>query len=150
MMATRRLFRVEDLGLASVREYGLLFETGKPVVFPYIHNDQKAPYLGARYGQDVEPSGFYVQHAPEASGALPSGWSRGTAELERPLVLVESIDRDSIYGPTGWKARLHAATGKGRRALSRRLMSLGFDSIVPVRSDPKFGDSTTEIVVLRA
>jgi len=144
-MSRRLPFPPPDLGLTSVREDGRLFETGKPVSFRYVHNDEKAPNVGARFGQNVEPSGFYVQHVPDSGSSLPRGWSSGTATLEHPLVLVESLDPDAIYGPTGWKARLHAATKKRRQALSRYLMSLGFDSVVPVR-----GDGTTEIVILRA
>ncbi len=140
-----RALPTKDLALASVREDGLLFETGVPVRFPYVHNDEKAPHLGAAFGQHIEPSGFYVQHVPDSGRDLPRGWSRGTATLEHPLVLVESIDPDAIYGMTGWKARLFVATKKKGRALSRYLMSLGYDSIVPVR-----GDGTTEIVILRA
>jgi hypothetical protein len=143
-MSKRAPFRAQDLGLTRVRENGLLFETGTPVSFHYVHNDEKAPHLGVRFGQNVEPSGFYIQHVPDTDASLPRGWSSGTAVLEHPLVLVESFDPDAIYGPTGWKARLHAATKKGRRELSRYLMSLGFDSVVPVR-----GDATTEIVILR-
>ncbi len=146
----RAPFRAEDLGLARVSEHGRLVETGRPVTIPYVHNDEKAPHMGAKFGQDVEPSGFYVQHVPESDRPLPRGWSRGTAVLKHPLVLIESFDPHAIYGPTGWKAMLHAATKKNSRVLSRYLMSLGFDSIVPVRSDAKRGETTTEIVVLRA
>jgi len=140
---------LDTFGLARVVEHGRLFETGTPVTFPYVHNDAKAPHFGAAFGQDVEPTGFYIQYVPDSGAPLPTGWSRGTVVLERPLVLVESFDVDHIYGPTGWKARLATVTGKRRKALTRRLMALGFDSIVAVRSDPKHGDSTTEIVVLR-
>lgn len=140
---TTKSLGLTDLKLATVREDGVVFETGRRVSFHYVHNNESAPKLGARFGQDIEPSGFYVQHVP-AGGTLPRGWSEGTAVLERPLVLVESLD-GSIYGPTGWKARLHKATKKKRQALSRYLMELGFDGIVAVR-----GDSTTEIIVLRA
>lgn len=133
-----------------MREGGLLFETGRPVTFRYVHNDEKAPKLGARFGQDIEPAGFYVQHVAEAS-APPRGWSTGSATLEHPLVLVESYDPGAIYGPQGWKARLTAATKKRGRALSRYLLSLGFDSVVAVRegSAPNMPTSTTEIVILR-
>jgi hypothetical protein len=133
-----------DLGLASAREGGVTFKTGRPVTFRYVHNNEPAPKLGARFGQDIEPAGFYVQHVPGDSPP-PRGWSSGTMVLERPLVLVESFDKDSVYGPTGWKARLHAETKKRRLALSRYLMAAGFDAVVAVR-----GKDTTEIVVLRA
>jgi len=149
-MARPARFPPADLDLATVREGGVLFETGRPVRFRYVHNEEKAPQLGARFGQDIEPSGFYVLHVPENGSAPPRGWTSGLATLEHPLVLTEAFDRDAIYGPTGWKARLHAATKKRRRALSRYLLGLGFDSIVPVHRDPKHGDSTTEIVLLRA
>src|SRR5208337_4156198 len=56
----QRRLDVEPLGAARAVEYGHLFETGKPVSFRYVHNTDKAPKLGARYGQDIEPAGYYV------------------------------------------------------------------------------------------
>ena len=53
-----------------------------------------------------------------------------------------SGDRDAIYGPTGWKARLRDATGKKGAALSR-LLAQRHDGIVTVDA---YG--TSEIVDL--
>ena len=83
--------------------------------------------------------------AGRSRAALPRGWTSGTANLAHPLVLVELLDPGAIYGPSGWKARLFAATKRRQSDPIRYLMAHGFDSVVPVR-----GDGTTEIVVLRA
>lgn len=121
------------------------FSSGRPVRFTYLHNDEKSPKLGSRFGQDIEPSGFYVLHDEVGSASLPRKWTRGTATLRKPLVLRQTLD-GNIYGPLGWKARLAAAFGAKKRALSRKLVARGFDGIVTVDGR----GSTSEIVLLRA
>lgn len=81
----------------------------------------------------------------EDPGTLARGWETGFVTLQSPLVILLSGDQDAIYGSTGWKARLHAATGKKRRALSADLARRGYDGIVTVDG----GGYTREIVVLK-
>jgi hypothetical protein len=137
-----------SLPTARVREpdpqFGtVLFETGAPVRFTFLRNTEPSPHFGARYGQDVEPTGRYILHKTEGS-TPPRGWTTGVVELRRPLVMPLTTGAD-IYGPDGWKAHLVRATGKRGRALSRALLARGYDGVVTVTSG-----ETREIVCLSA
>jgi len=134
---------IPGLELAVADESGRHFETGVPVTFRFVKNTEKAPHFGDRYGQDIEPAGSYMLHNDDPRPTR--GWVTGEQTFECPLVIPLSGDPEEIYGPTGWKARLHQATRKKGAALSRHLESLGYDGIVTV--DPH-GD-TREIVALR-
>ena len=125
---TRARGREPDLALDEVVEGGVLFTTGQPVEFRYVHNDVKSSRLGARFGQDLEPAGMYVQHVATPA-PLPPGWHAGTARLERPLVLRLTTGVE-IYGPDGWKARLARHFRRRRAALTRALLAVGHDGVV--------------------
>lgn len=120
-----------DLDLATSNEGGVHFETGVPVTLEFIRNTEKSPYVGARFGQDIEPAGRYMLHK-ELPGAPSRGWISGTITFRSPLVIPLTGDPDAIYGPTGWKARLRDTTGKTGRALSADLVKRGYDGIVTV------------------
>ena len=61
------------------------FESCKKVTFEYIRNTEKSTYLGARYGQDIEPRGTYLLEK-ESDYVVP-GWETGTITFESPLVI---------------------------------------------------------------
>jgi hypothetical protein len=132
-----------ELDLATSDEQGVHFETGVPVTFRFVRNTEKSPQLGSRYGQDIEPAGRYLLHN-ENPGDLARGWVTGIVSLRSPLVIPLTGDPNAIYGPQGWKARLQAATGKTKKALSADLIRRGYDGIVTVD-----GDYTSEIVLLK-
>jgi hypothetical protein len=135
----------EDLGHASATENGIEFTTGKPVRFPYIHNTERSPRMGPRFGQDLEPHGRYIQyHSNPDPAGLPKNMVSGEIEFKNPLVIAHAPD--DIYGPQGWKARLSRAHGglTGKR-LSQALARAGHDGIVTV--DPRHRVSS-EIVDL--
>ncbi len=134
MQAKRNPTKPLDLELATSDEYGVHFETGAPVTFRYVRNTEKSPNLGAKYGQDIEPAGRYLLHNPDP-GRLARGWEAGSLTFRNPLVIPLTGDRNAIYGPTGWKARLHTATGLTGQALSKRLVAIGYDGIVTVDPD---------------
>ncbi len=119
-----------DVELTTTDEHGVHFETGVPVTFAFMRNTEKSPRVGATFGQDIEPHGRYLLHDP--GSPPPSRWETGTVTFKSPLVIPLTGDRAAIYGPAGWKARLHAATGKKGAALSRYLAAQGFDGIVTV------------------
>lgn len=121
---------MNDLALAAVIEQGVRFETGAPVTFRYLRNTEKAPFMGSRFGQDIEPAGRYLLHN-ETPGQIAPTWESGVITFQKPLVLKLSLDGD-IYGPTGWKARLRDAYGATGADLSRRLLAEGWDGIVTV------------------
>ena len=135
-----------ELGLCTSYEYGTTFQTGRPVRFRFIHNTEKAPNLGSKFGQDIEPHGRYILHNPNP-GDLPRKWEAGETEFQKPLVLrMVASGSDDYYGPQGWKARLSRVFG-GRKGkwLTCHLRKLGYDGIVTCDGDAY----TREIVDLR-
>ena len=146
-MTKNSLQMKKSLPLCKVTERGIRFITGKPVSFPFIRGTTPSPYFGPTYGQDIEPAGRYMVTDPGGDDP-PPGWEKGQVRFEKPLVLklVDSPDRDApIYGPDGWKARLHKTYRKKGRALSCALRKDGYDGIVTCDS----ARSTREIVDLR-
>ena len=134
------------LDLCTSREYGKVFETGRPVRFRFVRNTEKSPRFGTRFGQDIEPHGRFMLHNPEP-GDLPRKWEAGEVDFRKPLVLrMVSSGSDEIFGPLGWKARLSQAFGgKKGKQLTCHLRKLGYDGIVTCDGDAY----TREIVDLR-
>jgi NUDIX domain-containing protein len=143
----------DDLGLVEVDELGVRFATGEPVTFPFMHSTESAPYLGAQYGQDVEPAGFYLLSDTSRAAEHPTpGWEYGEISFQSPLVLAMTTTDDPmepIYGPSGWKARLNRAYGLGGADLSRALLAAGYDAVVTVWVQGDQPGGTREIVDLR-
>src|SRR3990167_4522780 len=134
-----------DLALCRVTDVGKVFETDRPVTFDYIRNIERAPNFGPRFGQDIEPAGRYMVAVPARHHfSPPRGWKRGRARFRKPLVLALTTDPDLIYGPQGWKARLHRAFNAKGSALSCALRKRGYDGIVTCSEY-----DTREIVDLR-
>ena len=129
--------------LTIITEAGVRFETGLPVMFPYLRNKEKAPYLGERFDQHIEPTGRYLIH--DTARRKPSEtWEQGVIQFDNPLV----IEWVGTQGEDGWKQRLsrfYDATGV---VLTDRIMDDGFDAIVTVE-EHKSTRSTSEIVQLR-
>jgi hypothetical protein len=115
----------------------LHFETGKEVLVYYLHNTEKAPDMGSRFGQDIEPSGKYVinnEYGPSA-GEPPKGFVSSVEVLHSPLVLDWK----------DWKKRLSSFYGnKTKKDLSDALIADGFDSIVTID-----GENVSEMVLLK-
>jgi len=130
----------DELGLTKAKDGDIEFETGRPVTFQYLHNTEKSPRMGARFGQDLEPHGRYIQHHthPDPAG-LPKNLVSGEISFQKPLVLAN--DPEDLYGQNGWKARLSRHYGglKGKR-LTQALVRDGYDGIVTV--DPRHGNSS--------
>lgn len=110
------------------------FETCKPVTFEFIRNTEKSPFLGSRYGQDIEPHGKYILEK-ETDSVLP-GWETGEITFDNPLVIPHKDTNQ-------WKKDLVEVTGKKGKALSKHLVKLGFDGIITVND--KY---TSEIISL--
>jgi 8-oxo-dGTP pyrophosphatase MutT (NUDIX family) len=143
----------DDLGLVEVEELGVRFASGEPVTFPYMHSTESAPYLGAKFGQDIEPAGFYLLSDTSRAAEHPTpGWEYGEITLQSPLVLAMTTTDDPmepVYGPNGWKARLHRHYGLAGADLSRALLAAGYDSIVTVWVQGGNAAGTREIVDLK-
>ena len=135
-----------DLPLTTTTDHGVRFETGRPVTFPFIRNTEKAPRrlrgLPDRFQQGIEPAGVYLL---VGSGHVPPGWVTGTVTSRKPLVLLlnSAESPDSIYDDASWKAVLHRAFKAKGKALSAKLMRLGYDLIVTVSQG-----ETREVVAL--
>lgn len=126
---------------AKVKVDGKLFETGKPVTFPYLHNRDSAtkmfgiPDKDSPFGRGYEPSAKYVTYH---DGDKPSygNFEAGEITFNNPLV----IDNDNL----NWKQALSESYGgKTGKVLSKAIIKDGFDGIVTVD-----GKSISEIVDL--
>lgn len=126
---------------AKVKVDGKLFETGKPVTFPYLHNKDSAtkmfgiPDKDSPFGRGFEPSAKYVTYH---DGDKPSygNFEAGEITFNNPLV----IDNDNL----NWKQALSESYGgKTGKALSKAIIKDGFDGIVTVD-----GKTISEIVDL--
>lgn len=132
------------LPLGEVVEQGKLFKSCIPVTFRFVRNTEKSPYLGAQYQQDIEPAEKYMIHN-EDPGDLPRKWETGIVTFRCPLVLKFNTKYpEEIYGPHSWKVALHQHYGLKGRALSRKLLKLGYDGIVTTIGS----NETREIVLL--
>lgn len=106
------------------------FETHKPVTINYLHNTTSAPYLGSRFGQDIEPTGFYFTER-EGDLPIPEGLTleTGVEEIKNPLVL----HWGSGYGKADcWKNVLADVFGCTGAKLSKALMSRGFTHVITI------------------
>jgi len=107
---------------------------GQP--FKYARNPERAPEMGGRFQQDIEPRGRYVVKADQA----PEGWESGEMMFRNPLVLPWGKG----YDDSSWKVALSKRYGgKTGEDLSRAIAEDGYDGIVTM---DKYG--TSEIVDL--
>ena len=114
-------------------------QTGKPLKIRYNKNPQKAPDMGAEFGQDVEASGDYVTQ--KVSDFTPEGFEAGVVESENPLVIDITDDTQISY-----KNELSQRyDGKVGEELSEAIRQDGYDAIVTKYDD----GSTGEIVLLK-
>jgi len=122
---------------------GIDFETGKPVSFEFIRNTEKAPDMGSRFGQDIEPAGRFMQQR-EQRFDLPPNMEAGEITFNKPLV-VEHVDTRA------WKRALSEAYGgKTGVELSKALLSDGFDGIVTVDSKGNYASEIVDLGVIGA
>jgi hypothetical protein len=143
--------RTRGLGLSTVTESGVHFETGVPVEFVYVRGLEPAPNFGERYQQHIEPAGRYMIHAPQGcqlEGRARALYEEGMMLFLSPLVLRFTNDPDTLYGPTSWKMRLRKVFGGKGRRLSKKIADAGFDGIVTVWEIRGRGSHTKEIVDL--
>lgn len=125
---------------------------GQPFTFTALHNKEKSPDMGARFGQDKEPAGRYVVAVSDnntAADQMPEKYDKREVTFQNPLV----IDFGGGYqDATNWKqvlsSRYGGLTGK---ALSEAIRNDGYDGIVTVEpaKGPNRPAHTSEIVDLR-
>jgi hypothetical protein len=124
---------------------------GQPFTFTALHNKEKSPDMGSRFGQDKEPAGRYVVAISDSNTAaadMPDKFDRRTVTFQNPLVIEFG---GGYQEASNWKqvlsGRYGGLTGK---ALSQAIVDDGFDGIVTV--EPAKGTNrpahTSEIVDL--
>lgn len=117
---------ISELGLTKLSEGRANFETGKPIQFRWIR-DNNDPYL---HENDIRPTGFYMRH--NVGNITKKGYDKGIIRFHNPLVIE--------YG--GWKQRLsNYFDGKTKKSLSKAIANEGYDGIVTVH-----GEHTEDIV----
>ena len=101
------------------------------LVIDITKNTEPAPYLGSRFGQDVEPKGTYV-----LQGKIKAdGYVNGKAELKNPLFI--NVDDNSLIEYKRDLATKYNAKGK---RLTNKLMNIGYDSIITIKEDGTYGE----------
>ena len=102
----------------------------KKYIFYYLRNKKKAPYLGSRFGQDIEPKGKYISIMSKKEienfmeylpVELRKNYETGKIAFCNPFF----IEHDD------WKLKLSKVYGnkKGRR-LTLAIIRDGYDSII--------------------
>ena len=124
--------------------------TGKPFEFFSIRNKEKSPFLGSRFGQDIEPHGKYMaESTPRASENLDARFEKGAVRFENPLV----VDFGGGYGDSSnWKNFLSSQyEGKTGLELSQAIRDAGHDGIITMEPSkgPNRPAHTSEIVDIR-
>lgn len=124
--------------------------SGKPFEFFSIRNKEKSPFLGSRFGQDIEPHGRYMtESTPSAAQNLDSRFEKGVVRFENPLV----VEFGGGYGDaSNWKNVLSSQfDGKTGFELSQAIRNAGHDGIITVEPSkgPNRPAHTSEIVDLR-
>lgn len=101
------------------------------LVIDITKNTEPAPYLGGRFGQDVEPKGTYVLHGEINA----DGYVNGKANLKRPLYI--DVTQDTLIEYKRELAMKYKAKGQ---KLTNKLMELGYDSIITVNENGEYGE----------
>jgi 8-oxo-dGTP pyrophosphatase MutT (NUDIX family) len=103
-----------------------------------LKNSEKAPNMGSRFGQDVEPSGFYcIQKETDHLDDHPN-YKTFTMDIKKPLII--DVTEDSVK----WKRDLADQYKAKGKSLSNKLVKEGYDSII---TTDKYG-YTGEIIIL--
>lgn len=113
-------------------------ESGGPLNIDIMKNMESADYFGSRFGQDVEAHGTYVTEKGEYD-IIGDMWTTGRASIKKPLY----IDLDKYENIIDYKRDLAKKYKAKKKALTKKLMSLGYDAIVT--RTKKYG--TGEIVL---
>jgi DNA polymerase III sliding clamp (beta) subunit (PCNA family) len=104
-----------------------------------LHNKEKAPNMGKKYGQDVEPSGYYA--IEKETNMMDSNPNYETVTFNPAKPLIIDVDDDTLVS---WKYELSKKYKAKGKKLSEKLMKEGYDVIITKYSN---GD-TGEIIIL--
>ena len=120
-------------------ENGGVLDIDNSKKFTLLHNNDKAPYLGSLYGQDVEPTGFFaiIKHNNDLD-SLPN---YDTYVFYSKKQLYIPIESDNYIS---WKNELSKKYKAKKSALTKKLLAEGYDILITVYDN---GD-TGEVIVL--
>lgn len=104
-----------------------------------LKNKEKAPSLGKRFGQDVEPAGYYaIKRETDIFDNYPN-YEVVKVTYQKPLII--TVNDDTLVS---WKYDLSKKYKANGKKLSEKLMKEGYDIII---TQYEKGD-TGEIIVL--
>lgn len=128
-----------------VSDESFIPKEGQPFEFSYVRNTEKAPQVGTRFGQDVEPAGKYMTVGSTESVKNIPNMETGNMRFDNPLV----VDFGGGYGATNnWKNVLSKRfDGKTGAELSNAIQDAGYDGIITI-SKTGGKNYTSEIVAL--
>lgn len=95
---------------------------------------EPAPYMGSRFGQDVEAKGTYVLEK-DFDSPVNKPWIEGRANIKNPLII--PINDDTIISYKYDLAKQYKAKGK---RLTEKLMGKGYDAIVTIDQKGQTGE----------
>lgn len=108
-----------------------LSESTSELHLDIFKNPEKAPYLGNKFGQDVEPYGTYVTSIKP----LNINYLSGKAYLRNPLFI--EVNSDTLVS---WKYDLSKKYKAKGKQLSIKLEKEGYDSIITKYKEGDFGE----------
>lgn len=111
--------------------------TDKGITMTYVHmNNQNTQNFGTTYGQNIEPSGEYMNVDTMQGKYKVPGADYGTIHFEKPLVL------DHVNtGETGWKKTLSDMFGnKTGKELTNTIKKAGYDGIITIDEDGYYSE----------
>lgn len=105
-----------------------------------LRNTVGGEYMGSRFGQDVEPVGYYAIQKENTMMDHIDSYETSEFHIQKPIVIDISNDKR-----IQWKHDLSEMFGGSiRKRLSNKLKRLGYDSIITTDSSGE----TWEIVIL--
>lgn len=114
----------------------------KPCTLPFSRNtypsNKETNYHGGRFQQDIEPAGEYMNHE-HFRNSVGDNRINGSIHFKKPYVVPFNSAAGQTHLSAGgydqysWKAHLHQKFGKKGKALSKHLISLGYDGIIAMR-----------------
>ena len=111
--------------------------TDKGITMTYVHmNNQNTQNFGTTYGQNIEPSGEYMNVDTMQGKYKVPGADYGTIHFKQPLVL------DHVNtGETGWKKTLSDMfENKTGKELSNAIKKAGYDGIITIDEDGYYSE----------
>lgn len=105
-----------------------------------LKNKEKAPYLGEKFAQDVEPSGYYAIQKEVTHMDDNENYETVVASIKNPLII--DIADDLIK----YKRDLSSKYNTKGKNLTKKLLKEGYDAIIT--TDSSYNNDLGEIIIL--